>query len=236
MGSSSAAETKTGAESLPVMAARRIRMLVVDRHPITRYGLIRLADSETDICAVGETGSASEALGLVAALRPDVVSLGMLLDDENGMALARELRDRYAGLGLVILTSQVDDAVMFDALDTGVSAVVGKHAPVTEVAAAIRHAAVAPQTFSATGLSAALTRRAETSQQVALSKREHEVLTLLHAGKSVPQIAATLFVSLSTAKTYVARLYEKLGVTNRSQALMTAVRRGLIHLEAEPAA
>ncbi len=125
-------------------------------------------------------------------------------------------------------TSREEDDVLFRALETGVSAFVAKTAPVQEVLAAIRHAAVAASSFTAAGLAVALARRRAVRERLALSSREAEVLRLLSDGLSVPAIAVTMFISQSTAKTYVARLYEKLGVTNRAQALMTAVQFDLI--------
>jgi DNA-binding NarL/FixJ family response regulator len=140
--------------------------------------------------------------------------------------LADELRQKYPSLGIVILTASESDDLLFRALHSGASAYVSKEAPVQEVVGAIRHAAVAASSFSASGLAQALRRERQT-ERLTLSRREHQVLTLLRDGHSVPQVAATLFVSLSTAKTYVARVYEKLGASNRAQALMTAVKLGL---------
>jgi DNA-binding NarL/FixJ family response regulator len=104
---------------------------------------------------------------------------------------------------------------------------VSKSAPVQDVVAAIRGASLSPASFSAAGLANALRRRRDTDQRMALSPRERQILFLLHDGLSVPEIAAQLYVSLSTAKTYVTRLYDKLGARNRAQALMTAVRQGM---------
>ncbi len=204
-----------------------IRLLVVDGHPLIRWGLARIADEQDDLHSVGEAASAAEALALAAARNPDVVTVDVSLPDQNGLGLARELRDRYPGLGIVVLTSQDEDDVLFRALDNGVSAFVPKTAPVPEILAAIRHAAVAATSFTATGLAQALRRRRDVPERLALSPREREVLDLLQDGLSVPAIAQTLYLSLSTAKTYVARLYDKLGANNRAQALMAAVRLGL---------
>jgi DNA-binding NarL/FixJ family response regulator len=204
------------------------RLLVVDGHPVIRCGLAQMADQQPDLELIGETGSAVRALQLADALAPDVVSIGTSLLDGNGLTLARELRDRQAGLGIVILTSHGEDDVLFRAMETGASAFVSKQAPLAEIMAAIRHSAVAASSFSAAGLVQALRRRAETSDQLTLSPREREVLFLLQDGRSVPAIAGQLYISLSTAKTYVARLYEKLGASNRATALMTAVRLGLV--------
>jgi DNA-binding NarL/FixJ family response regulator len=124
-----------------------------------------------------------------------------------------------------------EDDILFRALETGVSAFVAKSAPMEEVLAAIRHAAVAASSFTAAGLAVALARRRSVQDRIALSPQQSEVLRLLSAGLSVPAIAMTMFISQSTAKTYVARLYEKLGATNRAQALMAAVQLGLIQHE-----
>lgn len=204
----------------------QIRVLVVDGQPLTRCGLVRLAGDQPDLHVVGETGSAAEALELVAKLQPDVVSIDTSLPDGSGLECARELRDRFPHLGIVILTAEGEDDVLFRALDSGASAFVSKLAAVTEVLGAIRHSAVAASTFSASGLAQAVRRRQDRAQP-RLSARERQVLELLLSGHSVPEIATKLYLSLSTAKTYVSRLYEKLGANNRSQALMAAVRLGL---------
>jgi DNA-binding NarL/FixJ family response regulator len=121
--------------------------------------------------------------------------------------------------------------VLFRALETGVSAFVPKTAPVQELLAAIRHASVAALSFTAAGLAMALSRRQAVRNQMALSVREAEVLELLHSGMSIPAIALRMYISPSTAKTYVSRLYEKLGAANRAQALMIAYRHGLIQFD-----
>jgi DNA-binding NarL/FixJ family response regulator len=186
---------------------------------------------QPDIEIVAESESAAAARADIWHTRPDVVTVDVSLPDGNGLSLAREFRDGDAGLGIVLLTSQEEDDVLFRALETGVSAFVAKSAPVEEVLAAIRHAAVAASSFTAAGLAVALARRRAVTDRVALSPQQAEVLRLLSAGLSIPAIAATMFISQSTAKTYVARLYEKLGVTNRAQALMEAVQLGLIRYE-----
>lgn len=164
---------------------------------------------------------------------PDVVTVDVNLPDADGLRFARELRDRRADLGIVILTSRDEDDVLFRALETGASAFVAKSAPVEEVLAAIRHSAVAASSFTASGLATALSRRRGTTERFVLSAREMEVLRMLRDGLSVPAIALEMYISYSTAKTYVARVYQKLGATNRAQALMAAVQHGLVTSERE---
>jgi DNA-binding NarL/FixJ family response regulator len=208
--------------------AHSITVVVVDGHTLTRYGLVGLVAGAEDIEMVGECGSAAEAAAVVAGACPDVVVLDVALPDGDGLRVAAELRDRYPELGIVVLTSNTEDDVLFRALETGVSAFVCKTAPNVEVLAAIRHASVAACSFTATGLAGALGRRSSIVTGLTLSPREQQVLALLTDGMSVPAIARSMFVSPSTAKTYVARLYEKLGACNRAQAIMTALRLGLI--------
>jgi DNA-binding NarL/FixJ family response regulator len=208
--------------------AMSISLVIIDGQTLTRYGLRELVAQHSDIEIVAECPSAADAPRVIAAARPQVVTVEVALPDGDGLQLARELRDRYADLGIVVLTSQYQDNVLFRALETGVSAFVAKTAPLEEMLAAIRHAAVAAASFTASGLAVALARRHTVQDRLALSPRESEVLRLLRDGLSIPMIAREIFISHSTAKTYVARLYEKLGAANRAQALMAAMHYGLI--------
>jgi DNA-binding NarL/FixJ family response regulator len=205
-----------------------IQLGVIDGHTLIRYGLRELVARHDDIEIVAECQAAADAAGMIAAARPDVVTVDVALPDGDGLRLARDLRDSDADLGIVILTSLHEDDVLFRALETGVSAFVAKSAPVEEVLAAIRHAAVAAASFTASGLAMALARRRGVQDKLALSPRETEVLNLLHQGLSIPAMAVELYISVSTVKTYVARLYEKLGAANRVQALIAALHHGLI--------
>ncbi len=208
-----------------------VRLAVIDGQTLIRYGLRELIARHADIEIVAECQTAADSPLAIAAAQPDVVTVDVTLPDGDGLQLARELRDSYADLGIVILTSKQEDDVLFRALETGVSAFVAKTAPVDEVLAAIRHAAVAAASFTASGLAMAFARRRAMQQQLSLSPREQEVLNLLHEGLSIPAIAIELYISVSTTKTYVARLYEKLGAANRAQALMAALHHGLIDYE-----
>lgn len=224
----------TGDLEVQAIEYLRIRLLVVDPHPLVRWALSQIAAGRPDFVQVGEAASKDEALGLCRAAMPDVVTIDASLDGEDTWELAAQLRAGYPDLGIVILSADGSDQTLFRALDVGASAFVAKSAPILDVIAAIRGAAVAPTSFAAAGLGAAMRRRRESTGRLALSPREAEILFLLHDGLSVPEIAAQLYVSLSTAKTYVARLYEKLGARNRAQALMTAVRLGLFDARPRP--
>jgi DNA-binding NarL/FixJ family response regulator len=212
-----------------------IRLVVIDGQTLVRYALRELTGQNPDIEIVAECCSAAEATQVLSLARPDVVTVSANLPDGDGLRLAREIRDRHAGLGIVILTANGEDDILFRALETGVSAFVDATAPVEEVLGAIRHSAVAASSFTASGLATALTRRRDARERLALSPREMEVLRLLGDGMSVLAIAARMYISYSTAKTYVARLYKKLGAANRAQALMVAVQHGLVSCGPEAA-
>jgi DNA-binding NarL/FixJ family response regulator len=203
-----------------------IRLVAVDEHVLLRLGLARVVAGCGDIELVGDTGSIAEAVVLVERVQPQVVTFDVTLPDGDGFALARRLRNRFPLLGLVLLSAATDDALLYRAMDEGLSAYVAKTAPAMTVLSAVRQAAVAPESFNAPGMSAAMSRRRSTSGL--LSQRERQVLALMRDGISLPGIAARLQVSEATVKTYVARLYTKLRVNNRSQALMAAVNQGLL--------
>ena len=155
-----------------------IHLGIVDGQTLTRYGLRELVAQHSDIEIVAECQSAADAPAMIAAARPDVVTVDVVLPDGDGLRLAQQLRDRYADLGIVMLISRQEDDVLFRALETGVSAFVSKTAPLDEVLCAIRHAAVAPSSFTASGLATAVARRRSMQDRLTLSPRETEVLRL----------------------------------------------------------
>jgi DNA-binding NarL/FixJ family response regulator len=203
-----------------------VRLVAVDEHALLTLGLTRLLAGVADIDLVGTAGSLAEAATVAEQTRPDVVTFDLGLPDGDGWALARQLRAQRPTVGLVLLSSTTDDALLYRALDEGLSAYVPKDGPPNAVLAAVRHAVTAPRSFNAPGLAAALARRRATSGL--LSQRERQVLGLMREGISLPSIAERLAVSEATVKTYVARIYTKLRVNNRSQALMAAANQGLL--------
>jgi DNA-binding NarL/FixJ family response regulator len=210
-----------------------IRLVTVDEHVLLRLGLARVVAGCGDVELVGDAGTAAEAMALVERAKPHVVTFDVNLPDGDGFALARHLRARYPQLGLVLLAAMADDALLHRAMDEGLSGYVAKSVPANTVLSAVRHAAVAPESFTAPGMSPALARRRATPNL--LSQRERQVLALMRDGISLPGIAIRLQVSEATVKTYVARLYTKLRVNNRSQALMAAVNQGLLSSSADAA-
>jgi DNA-binding NarL/FixJ family response regulator len=207
-------------------------VLLVDDHELIREGLRRAFDRSGDFEVVGEAGTLADGLALMAKLEPDVVVFDVRLPDGSGLDGTRKAREQRSDIGIVVLTMYAGDEQLFGALDAGASAFVPKDAPVDEVIAAARHAALSPRNFTAADLSEAMKRRM-TPSGPQLSPREREVLGLLADGLGVAQISRRLFISDSTTKTHISKLYEKLGAGNRAQALMTALRLGLIKSPAD---
>ena len=211
----------------------RTKVLLVDDHDLIRRGLRHAFKRDRQFEVVGEASTAAEAIRLAGALQPEVVIMDLRLPDGSGLEATRALRKNSATIGIVVLTMYAGDDQLFGALEAGASAFVPKTAPADEVVAAARHAASAPSAFTAADLAEAMKRRLA-PQGPQLSPREGQVLRLLADGMSVAGIAKQLFVSESTAKTHISKLYEKLGAANRAQALMTALRLGLLEAPDAP--
>ena len=209
-------------------APSSLRVVLVDDHQLIREGLRRAFDRAGDIEVVGEAASVAEALDTLDRLRPDVLVTDVRLPDGDGIGLTTQVRQGNPQMGIVVLTMYAGDDQVFAALDAGASGFVGKDAPAEEVIAAARHAAANPRHFTARDLAGAMQRRMSAPAGPKLSPREKEVLDLLVDGLAIAQIARRLYISESTAKTHVANIYEKLGAGNRAQAVMAAVRLGLV--------
>jgi DNA-binding NarL/FixJ family response regulator len=205
----------------------RASVVLVDDHDLIRQGLSRAFERQSDFTVVGQAGSVAEALALAETLVPDVVVTDVRLPDGTGLDVVRALRADRPDVGLVVLTMYAGDEQLFAALEAGASAFVAKDAPADDVVAAARHALVAPRSFTAANLAEAMRRRMEPSGPK-LSPREQEVLSLLAEGLGVAAIAKKIYVSESTAKTHISKIYEKLGAANRAQAIMAGIRAGLI--------
>ncbi len=209
------------------------KVLLVDDHDLIRKGLRHAFERDSQFEVVGEAGTAADGIRQAAALQPNVVIMDLRLPDGSGLEATRQLRKAHPSMGIVVLTMYAGDDQLFGALEAGASAFVPKSAPADEVVAAARHAASNPSSFTAADLAEAMKRRL-TPSGPQLSPREGQVLKLLADGMSVAGIAKRLYVSESTAKTHISKLYEKLGAANRAQALMTALRLGLLEAPDSP--
>ncbi|MFC7725117.1 response regulator [Nocardioides sp. GCM10028917] len=203
-------------------------VLLVDDHELIRQGLARAFERDEDMTVVGQAGSLQEGVSAWASLQPDVVVTDLQFPDGHGLDVVRTIRASNDTTGVVVLTMHAGDDHIFAAMEAGASAFVGKDTRAAEVVSAAKHAAVAPRTFLCAGLSQAVMRRATSPAPPKLSGREAEVLALLADGLGTGEIALSLYMSESTAKTHITHIYQKLGAANRAQALVTAMRMGLL--------
>ena len=203
-------------------------VLLVDDHELIRQGLARAFERDADMTVVGQAGSVSEGVAAWETLEPDVVVTDLQMPGGSGLDVVRAIRASSDTTGVVVLTMHAGDEQIFAAMEAGASAFVGKDTRATEVVSAAKHAAVAPRTFLCAGLSQAVMRRAATPASPRMSGREAEVLALLANGLGTAEIASSLYMSESTAKTHITHIYQKLGAANRAQALVTAMRLGLL--------
>jgi DNA-binding NarL/FixJ family response regulator len=201
-----------------------IRVVLVDDHALIREGLRRNLERHPGLEVVGEASTAAEARRVITQVATDVVVLDIRLTDGSGLDLCSEVTASQDAPAVVMLSMYGDSEHVLAARDAGAAAFVSKDAPVDDVIAAVTRASngeVAPWPADING--------AENSAvSSSLTPREREVLALLADGLSVSLVAKKLWISESTAKTHVAKIYMKLGASNRAGALMTAVRRGLI--------
>ncbi len=209
-------------------------VLLIDDHELIRQGLAGAFAQAEGFDVAGQADSVEEGLALARQVSPDVVVTDVRLPDGSGLDVVRTLRKESREIGLVVLTMYAGDEQLFAAMDAGASSFVGKDAPTSTVVNAARQASKAPLTFACIGLAEAMVRRMS-SGAPRLSDRERQVLELLAEGLGVTAIAARLFLSESTAKSHIGRIYEKLGAANRAQALVTAMRMGLISSATPPA-
>lgn len=203
-------------------------VLLVDDHELIRQGLARAFERDDDMTVVGQASGVAEGVSAWTVLRPDVVVTDLQMPDGHGLDVVRAIRETSDTTGVVVLTMHAGDDQIFAAMEAGASAFVGKDTRATEVVSAAKHAAVAPRTFLCAGLSQAVMRRATTPATPRLSTREAEVLGLLADGLGTGDIASSLYMSESTAKTHITHIYQKLSAANRAQALVTAMRLGLL--------
>ncbi len=204
-----------------------ITVLLIDDHELIRNGLGAVLDLEPDLQVIATAGSVAEGIKRYHEVLPDVVVTDLQMQDGTGLDVVRTLRKESDKVGLVVLTMHSGDEQIFAAMQAGASGFVGKDAPSTEVIKAARHAAVSPKAFVCAGLVGAMMRR-QSAESTALTEREHDVLLLLAEGLNAAAIGQKLYLSESTTKSHIARIYQKLGAANRAQALVTAMRIGLL--------
>jgi DNA-binding NarL/FixJ family response regulator len=207
-----------------------MRVLAVDDHRLFRAGLAAML-RERGIEVVGEADSGEEALRLAAARRPDVVVMDLGLPGMSGVEATRRLRDERPAPQVVVLTASLEEDDVVEALLAGAAGYLLKDAPIDQVLTALS-GALDGEAFVSPRVNRQLVERLRAAHRpepvaLGLSSREHEVLALVVEGCDNAEIARRLYVSPSTVKHHLSTIFTKLGVDNRIQAAVRAVRAGL---------
>jgi DNA-binding NarL/FixJ family response regulator len=204
-----------------------IRVIVAEDHGIVRAGLEQLLANVADIELVASAAGGEEAVALTIARRPDVVLMDLSMPGTDGIAATREIIRAAPEVRVVILTSFTDRARIMDAFDAGAIGYLLKDAEPDELYRGIRAAARGDSPLAPHAAKALIAARAERPPEAQLSPREREVLTLLAEGTPNKLIARRLGISEKTVKNHVTRVFEAIGVSDRTQAALWAQRHGI---------
>jgi DNA-binding NarL/FixJ family response regulator len=212
-----------------------IRVLLADDHRMLREGL-RRSLTEEGFDVVGEADNGEQAVSLTAELQPDVVLMDVSMPEMDGVEATRLIRETGSTSRVLMLTMHADKEVLADAIRAGASGYLVKDCSTEEITEAIRMAsngdtALSPH-LAATMLDEV--RRLEApgpaDEEQLITKREEEVLQRIADGCSTAEVAAQLFISQKTVKNHLASIYQKLDARDRTQAVLQAVRMGIVHL------
>lgn len=208
----------------------KVRVVVGDDHPMFRDGVVRALISSGEIDVVAEAEDGTSALAAIKQHHPAVALLDYRMPGMDGAQVAAAVVRDELPTRVLLVSAHDEPSIVFHAIEEGAAGFLPKESSRAEIVAAVLNCArgqdVLPAGLAA-GLAGEIRRRAEPAGP-ALSPREREVLNLIAGGKSIPAIAAQLFLAPSTVKTHVQRLYEKLGVGDRAAAVAEAMRRGLL--------
>lgn len=204
-----------------------VRVMLVDDHPAFRKGLAALLESEPDLEVAAQCGDGRQALEVFRQARPDVVLMDLRLPGMGGVEAIIALRQEFPSARVIVLTIFDTDEDIYRAIQSGAQSFLLKDTPEDELAATIRAVHAGEQKLPPKFAD----RLAARQQRAELSQREMEVLQLLVKGRRNKEISSALFISEDTVKAHLKTLFVKLQVQDRTQAAVTAVRHGIVHLE-----
>lgn len=218
----------------------RLRILLVDDHPIFRAGLRTLLNTQTDMEVVGEAGTGLEALAKVRELTPDVVVMDITMPDMDGLEALRQMNAEHLPSRVLVLTMHAEHEYLFQVLENGGYGYVLKQGVDSDLFEAIRTVGAGNVFLYPSATTLLLSRYLEGGRPAqerevydGLSDREREVLTLTAEGFSSSEIGDQLALSPKTVETYRTRIMQKLGLQHRSQLVQYALRKGLLQVHGD---
>jgi two-component system nitrate/nitrite response regulator NarL len=209
---------------------KRVRVVVADDHPVYRDGIVRALSASGQVDVVAEAEEGRDALVQIQSQTPDVALLDYKLPGLDGVAIVHAVVRDKLPTRVLLLSAFTDSSLVYEALQTGAAGYLPKEAKrdqiVDSVLAVSRGETVVPAELTA-GLVSEIRMRAVDEGPV-LTDREREILRMIATGKSLPEIASELYLGVTTVKTHVQHVYEKLDVSDRAAAVAEAMRRRLI--------
>jgi DNA-binding NarL/FixJ family response regulator len=213
------------------MTARPIRLLICDDHPVVRSGLRGMLQSQPDFEVVAEASDGARAVDLTRRYKPDVVLMDLNMPEMDGVTAIGKIKAERPETEVLVLTTYETDADILRAVEEGATGYLLKDTSEENLFDAIRQAARGKSPLAPSVASRLVERIRSSSAGEDLTEREIEILRLVARGSNNKEIAQELLVSESTVKTHILHIFYKLGVTDRTAAVTTALRRGLIRLE-----
>lgn len=207
--------------------AVRVRVMIVDDHPIVRAGLRALLSTDDRILVVGEAENGRQAVTAYSVYTPDVVLMDLRMPELDGADATARLLAAEPAVKVLVLTTYDGDTDIVRAVESGAVGYLLKDTPGETLIDAVL-AAARGETVLAPPIAAKLVSRLRTPEPPALSRREVEVLQAVAQGMSNPEIAAALFIAETTVKTHLLRVFTKLDVDDRTRAVVVAMERGLL--------
>jgi two-component system, NarL family, response regulator len=204
----------------------KIKVMVVDDHPLMRVGVASIVNARSDMTLVAQTGTGEEAVSLFSKHHPDVTLMDLRLPGISGVDAILSIRKKHPGARFIVLTTYDGDADIHRALEAGASGYVIKGMPYQTLVEALQRVHKGGR-FLPPPVARALASRMPDSD---LSRREEEVLSLLAGGKSNKEIAAQLGITEATVKCHVSAILLRLNANDRTEAVVMAIQRGLVHL------
>ncbi len=206
----------------------KIRVILADDHPLTRQGLKAYLEREENVALVGEAADGDEAWKLIEELKPDVALLDIRMPGADGITLARRIKENKLPVAAIMLTSYDSQQYVLASLKAGAKGFVLKTTSAGALMKAIQTVATG-SLFLDSEVASVVGAQEELTE--ALSPREREVLLCAARGLSIKEVAAQLYISERTVQTHLASVYDKLGAHNKTEAMLLALKHGLMTLE-----
>lgn len=219
----------------------RIKILIADDHALMRDGIRRVLEREPDFDVVAEAGDGEEAIALIESLRPDVAIIDIAMPKVDGIEVTKHIKSSHPGMAVLILTAYDDDEFVFSLIEAGAAGYLLKSVQSQELVKAIRavragesvlHPSVARKVLN--HFVPSLAKAEEQTALDTLTERELEILRLVTRGLSNREIGAELFLSARTVHGHLGRIFNKLGVGSRTEAVVRALKEGWVTLDDVP--